>query len=357
METGFGLGILVILTGSTANSAFGLGLKFTRSWKWEHIWLLFSVTAMILIPWLLGFLTVESLFAVLAAVDGRDLLLVFLFGMGWGVGSVLYGLALKMVGLALSYAIVMGLTAAIGTMAPFVLLHWDDFLTFKGMVISFGVLLVVAGVLLSAWAGKLREDSPGRIQESVENSETPEKESRRSAAVLLGLLVAALSGILSPMLNLSFAYGIRLADQAVLLGTSPSMASNVIWVVASDRRVSGECGLLCLPDRQGEKLAHFSGAAISLRGGSGHGDLVGLGRRHLRDRRLHAGRHARGHRLAHGFRHVDYCRDVLGGVGRGVDGSFEEVHGGNGGFHSGFVRFNVSDWVDEYAGVDAITKE
>ena len=232
METGFGLGILVILTGSTANSAFGLGLKFTRSWKWEHIWLLFSVTAMILIPWLLGFLTVESLFAVLAAADGRDLLLVFLFGMGWGVGSVLYGLALKMVGLALSYAIVMGLTAAIGTMAPFALLHWDDFLTFKGMAISFGVLLVVAGVLLSAWAGKMREESPERVQKSVDSAETPEKESRRSAAVLLGLLVAALSGILSPMLNLSFAYGIRLADQAVLLGTSPSMASNVIWVVA-----------------------------------------------------------------------------------------------------------------------------
>lgn len=232
METGFGLGILVILAGSTANSAFGLGLKFTRSWKWEHIWLLFSVTAMILIPWLLGFLTVESLFAVLAAADGRDLLLVFLFGMGWGVGSVLYGLALKMVGLALSYAIVMGLTAAVGTMAPFVLLHWDDFLTFKGMVISAGVLLVVVGVLLSAWAGKLREESPGRSQETEGASETPERESKRSAAVLLGLLVAALSGILSPMLNLSFAYGIRLADQAVLLGTSPSMASNVIWVVA-----------------------------------------------------------------------------------------------------------------------------
>ena len=232
METGFGLGILVILAGSTANSAFGLGLKFTRNWKWEHIWLLFSVTAMILIPWLLGFLTVESLFAVLAAADGRDLLLVFLFGMGWGVGSVLYGLALKMVGLALSYAIVMGLTAAVGTMAPFLLLHWDDFLTFKGMVISAGVLLVVVGVLLSAWAGKLREESPGRSQGLAESSETPENVSKRSAAMLVGLLVAALSGILSPMLNLSFAYGIRLADQAVLLGTSPSMASNVIWVVA-----------------------------------------------------------------------------------------------------------------------------
>ncbi len=232
METGFGLGILVILAGSTANSAFGLGLKFTRSWKWEHIWLLFSVTAMIMIPWLLGFLTIESLFAVLAAAEARDLLLVFLFGMGWGVGSVLYGLALKMVGLALSYAIVMGLTATVGTMAPFVLLHWDDFLTVKGMVICAGVLLVVVGVLLSAWAGKLREESPGRLQDPAEGSETAAKKFTRAAPLLLGLLVAALSGILSPMLNLSFAYGIKLADQAVLLGTSPSMASNVIWVVA-----------------------------------------------------------------------------------------------------------------------------
>ncbi|MCY3775949.1 MAG: hypothetical protein OXH11_08185 [Candidatus Aminicenantes bacterium] len=272
METGFGLGILVILTGSTANSAFGLGLKFTRSWKWEHIWLLFSVTAMILIPWLLGFLTIESLFGVLAAADGRDLLLVFLFGMGWGVGSVLYGLALKMVGLALSYAIVMGLTAAVGTMAPFVLLHWDDFLTFKGMVISAGVLLVVGGVLLSAWAGKLREESPERLQESVESAETPAKESRRSAAVLLGLLVAALSGILSPMLNLSFAYGIRLADQAVLLGTSPSMASNVIWVVALTAGFlvnAGYCVYLIVKGRswrtfRGQPFHYGVGAAMGI---------------------------------------------------------------------------------------------
>ena len=272
METGFGLGILVILTGSTANSAFGLGLKFTRSWKWEHIWLLFSLTAMILIPWLLGFLTIESLFAVLATADGRDLLLVFLFGMGWGVGSVLYGLALKMVGLALSYAIVMGLTAAVGTMAPFVLLHWDDFLTFKGMVISAGVLLVVGGVLLSAWAGKLREESPERVQESVESAETPAKESRRSAAVLLGLLVAALSGILSPMLNLSFAYGIRLADQAVLLGTSPSMASNVIWVVALTAGFlvnAGYCVYLIVKGRswrtfRGQPFHYGVGAAMGI---------------------------------------------------------------------------------------------
>ena len=272
METGFGLGVLIILTGSCANSAFGLGLKFTRSWKWEHIWLLFSVTAMILIPWVLGFLTIESLFAVLAAAEVRDLLLVFLFGMGWGVGSVLYGLALKMVGLALSYAIVMGLTAAVGTMAPFVLLHWDEFLTVKGMVICAGVLLVVVGVLLSAWAGKLREESPGRARNPEEISETPAKESTGSAPLFLGLLVAALSGILSPMLNLSFAYGIKLADQAVLLGTSPSMASNVIWVVALSAGFlvnAGYCVYLIFKGRswhifRGQPFHYGVGAAMGI---------------------------------------------------------------------------------------------
>ena len=55
MESAFGLGILIILVGAFTNSAFGLGLKFTRSWKWEHIWLLYSATAMLvdpLGPWL-----------------------------------------------------------------------------------------------------------------------------------------------------------------------------------------------------------------------------------------------------------------------------------------------------------------
>ncbi len=232
MESAFGLGILIILVGAFTNSAFGLGLKFTRSWKWEHIWLLYSATAMLLIPWVLGFLTIDSLFTVLASADRRDLLLVFLFGLGWGLGSTLYGLALKRIGLALSYAIVTGLTAALGTMAPFILLHSDDFLTFKGMLITAGVVLVVFGVAVSAWAGQLRELSKESPGDSDQNRDTDAGRPASSKPFLLGLLIAVLSGILSPMLNLSFAYGIPLADVAILHGTPPSMASNVIWVVA-----------------------------------------------------------------------------------------------------------------------------
>ena len=156
-EPAFGAGILLILVGAFANGSFGLMLKFTQTWKWEHIWLLFSFFAMLFFPWLLGLITIESLLSVLASANSQDLLLVFLFGLGWGFGAVLYGLALKMLGLALSFAIVMGLTAAVGTLAPLILLHAHQVLTLKGVVITGGVLLLVVGVILSASAGQLRE--------------------------------------------------------------------------------------------------------------------------------------------------------------------------------------------------------
>ena len=265
-EPAFGAGILLILVGAFANGSFGLMLKFTQTWKWEHIWLLFSFFAMLFFPWLLGLITIESLLSVLASANSQDLLLVFLFGLGWGFGAVLYGLALKMLGLALSFAIVMGLTAAVGTLAPLILLHAHQVLTLKGVVITGGVLLLVVGVILSASAGQLRERaiaSPENLGAGTEPISPRHPISVSSGKTFaLGLSVALLSGMLSPMLNLSFAYGTPLAELAVNLGTQPSMAANVIWVVALSAGFfvnAGYCIYLIFKKRTGQTLLgqHF----------------------------------------------------------------------------------------------------
>jgi hypothetical protein len=72
----------------------------------------------------MGFATVPGLPQILGSVPDVDLALVFLYGFGWGVGAVLYGLALNMVGLALTYrgrtrdglrlSVAIGLTASSG---------------------------------------------------------------------------------------------------------------------------------------------------------------------------------------------------------------------------------------------------
>jgi len=41
------------------------------------------------------------------------------FGFGWGIGSVLFGLGLNRLGLAVGYGIIIGLIAPIGTFLPF----------------------------------------------------------------------------------------------------------------------------------------------------------------------------------------------------------------------------------------------
>lgn len=208
-------GILLILSGAFASGSFGLALKYTR-WKWEHIWLIYSCFGMVLIPWWMALLTVPDVRGVLAAAGARQAGLVLLYGMGWGIGAVLYGLALRMAGLAISYAIVMGLTAAVGSLAPLVLLHPNELSTARGRLVIGGVALIVAGVALSAWAGRLKGRIPAGKGENV----------------ALGVFVAILSGLLSPMLNLSFAYGGPLAKSAVERGASPLYSANVIWAVA-----------------------------------------------------------------------------------------------------------------------------
>lgn len=218
-------GIILVLFGAFASGSFGLMLKYCQSWKWEHIWLVYSLIGMLIVPLGMGYATVVGLQDILNSADKRNLGLVFLFGLGWGVGAVLYGVALKAVGLALSFAVVMGLTAAIGSLAPLVLLHASEVPTLRGCVIIAGVLLMVGGVAVAAWAGHLKEVSLGRAPGVA-------TERRSREGFRWGLSVAVLSGILSPMLNLSFAFGDPLILQAIQRGTDPVFAANVVWVVA-----------------------------------------------------------------------------------------------------------------------------
>ena len=186
------------------DGSLGLFMKYPKFWKWEHLWLTFTFLAFVVLPWIIGLSTVDNLFGVLKSSNPSDVAVVFLFGLGWGCGAVLYGLALKYAGMALSYAIVMGLTAAVGSFAPLVLFHWHQIFSFKGQMIIGAVLVIVLGVILCAWAGHLKE----KVFAQQENGQT----STIGQRPVLGVALAILSGILSPMINLSFVYGAPLSE-------------------------------------------------------------------------------------------------------------------------------------------------
>src|SRR5438552_13004595 len=94
---------LVLIAGLMAGCCM-LPMKFVRSWKWENVWLVFSVISLIVIPWALALALVDNLFATYSALSMRQFVVPILFGAGWGVAQVLFGISVTRLGLVLAYA-------------------------------------------------------------------------------------------------------------------------------------------------------------------------------------------------------------------------------------------------------------
>jgi L-rhamnose-H+ transport protein len=212
---------LAMAAGVTAGNCM-LPMQFARRWKWENTWLVFSCASLLLIPCSLALLFMKDLPAVYAGISVSGFAVPMLFGAGWGVGQVLFGLTIARLGLALGYAIVMGLVAVSGTLVPLFALRREAFESSRGLLVLCGATVMVAGVIVSGLAGRLREHAA-----RPERGRHPQVGSYGCA-----LLLAIACGLLSPMLNYSFAFAQQITRAAVRLGHSPAASTCAIWPVS-----------------------------------------------------------------------------------------------------------------------------
>jgi len=221
MSGSVGLGLGLVLLGGLLQGSFALPMKRMPAWRWENTWLVYSVAGMIVVPWALVWATVPRFSDVFARTPGATLLAVALFGFGWGVGSTLFGLGLSRVGMALSFAIVLGITASLGSLLPLLVLEPQQLFTPQGTALMAGLGLVVLGIVLCAVAGRRRERELSAKAQQVGGS-----------GFWLGLVICILSGVFSPMLNFSFVFGKSVQRLTLDLGAKPAMASNPVWALA-----------------------------------------------------------------------------------------------------------------------------
>jgi L-rhamnose-H+ transport protein len=211
-------GLLLTLVAGMLSGNCMLPMKFAKRWPWEGTWLVFSVVSLVILPWGLALTLVADLGAVYAALPGAAYLAPLLFGAGWGVAQVLFGLSISRLGLALGYAIIVGLGAVLGTLVPLLVKNREVVGTPRGTLILSGVAVMVLGIAVSARAG-LRRESGSTAQAA-----------RGSYA--LALAVAVLCGLMAPMLNYAFAFGQSIGEEAVRQGTSREAAGYAVWPVA-----------------------------------------------------------------------------------------------------------------------------
>ena len=124
--------ILLVLFAAFMNAAYTLPMKLNKKWEWEQSWFAFSIMGVAVVPTIVAMLTVPALWSTYSSVSVGTLAAMALFGAGWGVSLVFFGLALARLGLAITFAVSLGTSAAVGALTPLISQHANQLMTRQG---------------------------------------------------------------------------------------------------------------------------------------------------------------------------------------------------------------------------------
>jgi L-rhamnose-H+ transport protein len=211
------LGLLLTLVAGLFSGTCMLPMKYAKRWPWENTWLVFTVVSLAILPWTLAFTLLHNVGAVYAMLPAQAFVAPLVFGFGWGIAQVLFGLTIARLGMALGYAIIVGLGALLGTLVPLFVNNREIVFTGRGTLILSGMAIMALGIAVSARAGKAREGSVKRVT---------------GGDYTAALAMALLCGLMAPMLNFAFTFGQAIAKEAMRQGESPQVAGYAVWPIA-----------------------------------------------------------------------------------------------------------------------------
>src|SRR5512139_1927413 len=153
------LGILIFALGGLAGAVFYLPFKKVKNWAWESYWLIYAVFGLVVVPWLLAFVTSPNVSSVLKQAPGKELWYCYLCGAAWGFGGLTWGLMIRYLGVGLGLAMGCGLCSAAGTLVPKILRgeFGQLFESGSGIVSFIGVVISLAGIVMVGMAGMSKE--------------------------------------------------------------------------------------------------------------------------------------------------------------------------------------------------------
>jgi L-rhamnose-H+ transport protein len=212
-------GLFLVLLAGVISGSFYVPATYTKKWEWEHSWLVFSLTGMFIFNWIFIMISFPAVFEVFKEAPQRDILIIVVSGMIWGIGGILTGLAMDRLGMALAFPIVLGIIASFGAFIPLVVFFSQEIFSLKGVVLTTGTLTSIIGVIICSRAFSLK-------QPDGEKTDTPKKGSLKTK-----IIIAVMAGLMSSLMNVGFSFGVSLIETAKNLGASEAFAGNAAWLV------------------------------------------------------------------------------------------------------------------------------
>jgi len=213
-------GVIFHFIGGFASGSFYIPYKKVKGWAWESYWIVGGVFSWLLVPPLAAWLTIPGFADIIAATNGKILLLTYFFGVLWGIGGLTYGLGVRYLGVSLGSSIILGLCSVFGAIIPSIYYDFNpktgkdsfsDMLNSQwGQMVLLGLVICVIGIIVCGKAGIMKE----KDLVAAGKGDPSNKEYK----IGLGLVVAIISGVLSAC----FAFGID-------AGKDMANVANDVW--------------------------------------------------------------------------------------------------------------------------------
>jgi L-rhamnose-H+ transport protein len=220
MQRQFWFGALIIFVSAIFNGSFTLPLKWARRWHWENTWLLFCFVYLLVLPCFLAAAFVPELAEVYRQVGIRQMLYPFIFGLLFGTSLVTFGISVSSIGMAIAFAVTLGLNSLTGSLIPLLVLNPGALFRRQGVLLLVSMVLLLLGLLLYGVAGRRREKE--------QNESTAPMAARSFGA---GLALAIVSGIFGASYNLGFAFSDNIIHTSRQLGADTVTSTYPVWAL------------------------------------------------------------------------------------------------------------------------------
>ena len=222
MESIVLIGVGTVFIGAILGGTFALPSKYAKDSPWEMLWGPFFLFATLVLPFALISIWPEQIFNTWHHATWGQLLPPILFGILWGMGSFMSGIAFATAGLSLAYAITMGMQTCFGSTVPLIFGGAQDLSPLTVLIVVIGILVCFIGVCFTGYAGILKEKQSEGVVSKTE-----------SRLIRKGIVFAIFGGILAACLNYSFSFGAPVLNIAKdQFDGDASKATLAVWGLA-----------------------------------------------------------------------------------------------------------------------------
>lgn len=216
------LGVMLHAVGALFAATCYTPQKQVKRWSWQTYWLTQASFCWFLLPLLGAALTIPELTSVLREAPRSAMLNSFLLGMAYGIGGTAFGISIRYIGFSLTYAIAVGLSSVLGTLIPpLVKGTLGTALSKPGASwIIGGIVVGTLGIALTGAAGRFKEN------------DLAEKNANGEFALMKGLALSLLAGVLSAVYGFALEAGEPIADVASAHGAG-MWRGNVVYIFSN----------------------------------------------------------------------------------------------------------------------------